>query len=113
MNYRWVIGSLGLEYRATVGNGHTGQLASSTQVKGADVLYEALGAGGSWKGKQLNLTAKVRCVEPASAPLVNVTVWQTDPSGTVAGRINEQATQASGVFDEHGFADIDILVTFD
>ena len=113
MNYRWVIEDLPLEYEVTVGNGHTGQLASSTQVNGADVLYEDRGAGVSWKGKQLNLTAKVRCVEPRAAPLVNVVVWQTDPTGTMNGRINEQVSQVDGVFDENGFADINVLVTFD
>ena len=81
--------------------------------QGADVLYEDLGTGVSWKGKQLNLTAKVRCVQPQSAPLVNVAVWQTNPTGTMNGRINEQVSQVNGVFDENGFADINVLVTFD
>jgi hypothetical protein len=113
VNYRWVIGNMKLEYEATVGNGHQGQLASSTQTQGADALYEDLGAGGVWKGRQLNLTAKVLRVQAGAAPKVNVKVWQTDPTGTLPGRINEQSSEVDGAFDANGFADIDVLVTFD
>lgn len=111
MNY-WVNENLRLEYEAKVGNGHTAQLASSTQVKGADVIFENLGLGGPWQGQQLNLTATVRRVEPAAGPLVSVVVWQTDPTGTVPGRINETKADIAGTFDANGLADLDVLVTF-
>jgi hypothetical protein len=113
MNYRWVNENLRLEYEARVGNGHTAQLASSTQVQGADVIFEDLGPGGPWQGRQLNLTATVRREQAAAPALVSVVVWQTDPTGAVPGRINEQASHVNGTFDTNGFAAIDVLVTFD
>ena len=113
MNYRWVNENLRLEYEAKVGNGHTAQLASSTQVQGADVIFEDLGLGGRWQGRQLNLTARVRREQAAAPPLVSVIVWQSDPTGIVPGRINEQAINVNGDFDANGFADLDVVVTFD
>jgi hypothetical protein len=113
MNYRWVNENLRLQYEARVDNGHTAQLATSSLVQGADVISEDLGLGGPWQGRQLLVTAKVRREQAAAPPSVSVVVWQTDPTGTVPGRINEQNDHVDGVFDANGFADIDVLVTFD
>ena len=113
MNYRWVDGNLKLEYEAKVGNGQTAQLASSTQVNGADVIFVDLGLGAAWLGRQLNVTADVRREQAAATPLVTVVVWQTDPTGLQPGRINEKSADFEGVFDANGLATIDVLVTFD
>jgi hypothetical protein len=113
INYHWVNTNLTLEYTALIGNGHSGTIVSSTKVTSVNgLLYENLVAA-NWIGQVLDLTASVlRNPAGGPAPIVHVAIWQSDPSGNIPGRFNEQTFDAGGVFGANGIAPIDIGIAF-
>jgi hypothetical protein len=113
VNYHWVNSYLTLEYTALIGNGHAGTIVSSTGVTATNSpLYESLPAT-QWIGQVLTLTGTaIRNAAGGPAPIVHLAIWQSDPTGNIPGRFNEQTFDPGAVFGANGTAPINVTITF-